>query len=373
MRNCKKILVGLTERHGKAMEEAQSPPDGIQYQFLSACPSGFSMIRSPIKNYLQKYDDSAIDIMESVISPVVTSKPWIHSCANLQETVAFNILGVPVPRAIRLAWIERMFARESCAKVIFWSHAGLRSLEEYGQITNPRVQKKSTVVYPAVRKAPIDLIRYSGQSSAPVILFSGEFFRKGGMHVVDAFEQIQTQYNDARLWLCCDEQIDFRIGDLSLRERYLAKIKANEAIQFGRVPRERLLNDILPETDVYLLPTYEDTFGFALLEAMTFGVPVISTAHFAIPEIVEHEVTGFLIDFKPFDSSDVCKGYTIDSIPSDFHEYMSSKVVTYLQRLLDSPELRYEMGQQAIRRADQKFSFKHRNSVMKQIYESIAI
>ncbi|MFT4803964.1 MAG: glycosyltransferase involved in cell wall biosynthesis [Psychroserpens sp.] len=44
-----------------------------------------------------------------------------------------------------------------------------------------------------------------------------------------------------------------------------------------------MLEQVLPETDVFVSPTYEEAFGFALLEASAYGIPVISTNHYAIP------------------------------------------------------------------------------------------
>src|SRR5690606_14442564 len=114
----------------------------------------------------------------------------------------------------------------------------------------------------------------------------GDFFRKVGAHVVDAFERIQDDFPEATLRVCCNERLDFNTPDRALREKYLRKIHNNKRIIFGRVPREVMLNQVLPNTDIYLLPTYDEAFGFAILEAMAYGIPVIASNVFAIPEII---------------------------------------------------------------------------------------
>jgi glycosyltransferase involved in cell wall biosynthesis len=43
-------------------------------------------------------------------------------------------------------------------------------------------------------------------------------------------------------------------------------------------------------------PTCSDIAPLTIVEAGYFGCPVISTQHFAIPEQVEHQATGLLIE-----------------------------------------------------------------------------
>jgi N-acetyl-alpha-D-glucosaminyl L-malate synthase BshA len=51
---------------------------------------------------------------------------------------------------------------------------------------------------------------------------------------------------------------------------------------------------LLSISDVFLLPSAQESFGLAALEAMACGVPVIASRVGGLPEVIDHEHTGFL-------------------------------------------------------------------------------
>lgn len=361
------IRVGLMERHGMIDEVSHNPPPGVFYSFVNAPQSRLmKVLRSPIKGYLRSYNSPDHDLLESIMHPLVTDNRWILSLANFLECTAFELPGIPLPRIMRVAFIKSLLLRDNLKKIYFWSDAGRRTLETYGHVTDPRVLRKVTVVYPGIRRVPDELIRFHGEDVN--ILFSGTFFIKGGVHMIDAFEMAQKRFPSIQLRLCCDERIDFNTPNHRMREEYLARIKSNPSITFGRVARQTLIQEILPHMDIYALPTYADTFGFALLEAMAFGIPVISTTYFAIPEIVQHGVCGFLINTDHFDCERLVRGHVVDKIPVDFHEYMSEQMFLNLCTLIESIDLRRRMGEAGVAIARSKFSFETRNQRMLEIY-----
>ncbi|MBN2012835.1 N-acetyl-alpha-D-glucosaminyl L-malate synthase BshA [candidate division KSB1 bacterium] len=54
------------------------------------------------------------------------------------------------------------------------------------------------------------------------------------------------------------------------------------------------MEPLLHCTDLFLLPSEQESFGLAALEAMACGVPVVGTSVGGLPEVVEHGVSGFL-------------------------------------------------------------------------------
>jgi glycosyltransferase involved in cell wall biosynthesis len=362
------IRVGFTEAHGMAKEAARNPPDGVQFSFLHALPrSRFNVIGSPIKGYFGSYEAVDVDVIEAVMSPIRTNSRWVCSLAHFAEACAFEIAGAPIPRSLRVAYVKRLFARPNCKKLIFWSKAAHETLSSYAGIDPSTLNGKDAIVYPAVRRIPDDLVRYGDHDIR--LFFSGDFFRKGGVHAIDAFERARQRYPGISLTVCCDERIDFNTPNRSLRDEYLHKLKTVPGIlNKGRISREELMTEVYPDTDIFLMPTYVESFGMAVLEAMAFGIPVISTNHFAIPEIIEDEVSGLLIDTTRFGCDRLFSGYTVRQIPSDFREYMTDAVFGHMCRLIESLELRRSIGQAALEVARTKFSFDRRNASILDIY-----
>ncbi len=64
----------------------------------------------------------------------------------------------------------------------------------------------------------------------------------------------------------------------------------------SEVPWDVLMTSVLPGFDLFVFPTRFDYSPYAVIEAMTAGVPVIASRVGAIPEMIEDGRSGFLID-----------------------------------------------------------------------------
>ena len=76
-------------------------------------------------------------------------------------------------------------------------------------------------------------------------------------------------------------------------------------------------------SDIFVFPSYyeRETFGIVNIEAMSWGLPVISSTEGAIPEIVQNGVTGFIVNSKA---------------PKE----IADRIIT----LVNNPDLRKKMG-----------------------------
>ncbi len=357
------IRVGSSELHGIAQESAKYPPANVVYREAQPSKSLISkMIKSPAKGVLNYFEQSNFEYIEAPLFPVRTPCNWIYTPADTATAMAFNFLGLPTPRTLREYYLKYLFERDNFKALLFKSQAGLRTLEEYPTLASDSVRSKAGVLYPAIREH--QEINRDGRHDINII-FVGEFFRKGGIHVINAFEELQKEVSNIKLVICADIKKHF---NHHLRPKFLNRIKINSAISLNFVSRDTLFSEILPSGDIFISPTYNESFGYALLEAMAMGLPVISTNIFAIPEIVEDKKSGILIDIKDQSFIKSQKGYSVENIPEDFINYMDVEVTNALRRLIIDRELRLEMGHIGRSIARREFSFEKRNMALAGIY-----
>jgi N-acetyl-alpha-D-glucosaminyl L-malate synthase BshA len=75
---------------------------------------------------------------------------------------------------------------------------------------------------------------------------------------------------------------------------------AQQAAEAGLTEHVEILGEqddvssLLSVADVFLLPSAQESFGLAALEAMACGLPVVASRVGGLPEVIEHGVTGFL-------------------------------------------------------------------------------
>ena len=87
------------------------------------------------------------------------------------------------------------------------------------------------------------------------------------------------------------------VGDISVNEvqSFISKNQLSKQVKYVGKVSGSIKTKVLEQADVFLHPTKEDCFPLVLLEAMQFGLPIISTYEGAIPEMVEDGVNGYLI------------------------------------------------------------------------------
>ena len=102
-----------------------------------------------------------------------------------------------------------------------------------------------------------------------------------------------------------DRKICYRIvgdgeltGDLT---RLIDRLDLNGCVELLGSRSHREIPSLLRESQVFLLPSVRSAAGdeegmpVSLMEAMATGLPVVSTVHSGIPELVEEGVSGFLV------------------------------------------------------------------------------
>jgi len=160
-----------------------------------------------------------------------------------------------------------------------------------------------------------------------VLLFVGvDFVRKGGPQLLEAFMKVRHAHPTAELHI---------VGpDL--------KTSHENVILRGFLGHETM-SKVYSDASLFVMPTLQEPFGLAFLEAMAYQLPCIGTNVEAIPEIIDHDSTGFLVT------------------PGDV-EQLSRAIIT----LLNSPDLMKEMGMKGYQRILERYNW---NTVADEITE----
>ncbi len=95
--------------------------------------------------------------------------------------------------------------------------------------------------------------------------------------------------------------------DRSECERLCRQLNLCDHVKF--LGKQDGLVEILDSSDVFLIPSQSESFGLAALEAMSCGLPVVSSSVGGLPELVKHNETGFIAEIG--DIERMAK-YTVD-------------------------------------------------------------
>ncbi len=76
------------------------------------------------------------------------------------------------------------------------------------------------------------------------------------------------------------------------------------------VPGTKLVEKYYAAADVFVFPTFHDSFGMVISEAMASGLPVITNREAGAAELIEHGVSGWLTE-KPWDADQIAEGMNI--------------------------------------------------------------
>jgi glycosyltransferase involved in cell wall biosynthesis len=147
-----------------------------------------------------------------------------------------------------------------------------------------------------------------------VFLFLGKIGdRKGAFDLINAFEKIYSHQN-AKLVMAGD-------GEGNKARELVAKLELSQSITILDWVDEVKRNDLLKDANAFVLPSYNEGLPMALLEAMSWGLPTISTPVGGIPELVIPDRNGLLVN------------------PGDIQQLAAA-----MQSLIDDPALRMSLG-----------------------------
>jgi glycosyltransferase involved in cell wall biosynthesis len=173
-----------------------------------------------------------------------------------------------------------------------------------------------TIFTPAHRSNPWRN-RFGG-GSRPIILFVSRLVWEKDLRVLAAaYHALKSKRNDFELVI---------IGDGHARQGFEALVPGAHFLGYQS---GIALSEGFASSDIFVFPSTTETFGLVTLEAMASGLVPVAAKAGGAAEIIQDGVSGFLT--KPLDAEDLA---------------------ARLEQLLDCREMRMEMAQNAIQRAE---------------------
>lgn len=183
-----------------------------------------------------------------------------------------------------------------------------------------------------VSESLLDNYKYQPKDKIQTLLFVARVIKDKGIYeTIDALRIIQNSYPHTKLLVAGD-------GDeLNAAKRYVSTNRIN-GVEFLGALSGKQLSDCYRRADVYLLPTRSEGMATTILEAMSFGLPIITTPVGGIVDFFENGKNGFFIDgYEPekyadavinlIHSSDMIKEISQQNYLYAKENFMASKVV----------------------------------------------
>ncbi len=135
---------------------------------------------------------------------------------------------------------------------------------------------------------------FDGEDRRKIVTFAGRLVpQKGLRYLLRAFQSIGAARDDIALIVAGDGS-EFHTHAL----RYFAEhdpVLSESARFVGKLNRPQL-RALYARSTVAVVPSLYEPFGYAAIEAMAAGVPIVSTRMGGLAEIIEHDRSGALVD-----------------------------------------------------------------------------
>ena len=254
-------------------------------KFLVLCCSLWDYIAYSIR--IPFYKEVVINhslSQEGLMRDVIFMK--IAAFWNVKTTIFFRGLDINIQRKIEegkfdsfkkhLFSVKRMIVLSSDfkQKLIKWGYTG-------------QIIKETTVVDPLLLK-PNPPRKENNQRINFLFLSRVEKY-KGVYELVDAFKLLQNRYNNVHLIIAGEG------SETTSIEIYIKNNKIRN-INFTGYVLGAMKSRAYTDADIFMFPSYSEGMPNAILEAMSFGLPIITSNVGGIPDIFVDKKNGYMTD-----------------------------------------------------------------------------
>jgi colanic acid/amylovoran biosynthesis glycosyltransferase len=208
---------------------------------------------------------------------------------------------------------------------------------------------KIKIMYSGINLSKFSYTEREPKTENITIIGVGRLHRKKGFrYLLKAFKQVLEQYPSSRLIIVGEGEEQKKL------KRLISALKLNKYVRLEGLVTHSQMTKVLNQADIFCLPSITTKDGNqegipnAIKEAMATGLPIVSTLHGGIPELVTDEWDGLLVPEK-----DV------------------KMLAIKLKYLIENPLLRMEMGKRGREKVEKDFNSAKQVSRLEGIYSNL--
>ncbi len=225
--------------------------------------------------YLRQYNIASCSTVHLVVHP-------LDGFCGAKKPLWFKLALFPI------AWTSKLQVLRSVGCEVAVSQHDFKKLQSWYW---PQKQKFWQLYHSRLQ---LSARRESSAPREPIILNIGHIaVRKGQLDLVEAFAQIAPRHPEWKLLLAGE----WSEADTTEQIRALiAKHGLGDRVQLLGARKDAF--ELAQRAAIYVQPSHFEALGLALQEAMFYGCPAVGTNIGGIPELIEHQKTGLLVEAR---------------------------------------------------------------------------
>jgi len=251
---------------------ARNPPPGVNYKYKEggmAIPPRLDRYQVSPETVAYWVGSTLLEHLKTRAEGLIHSfywgyfnlwKPWIHDndSSVSQYLVDYFNYDKITTKVVKI--VSKILNSDSCRRVVVWSEWAKR-----GMIADGVREDKLAVIPPPIEPKPV---RQKPVEKKLTVSFIGrDYERKRGRMVVDAFRQLKETYPIRLIY----------VGEIPDRSVKAFVESDPDVTYYEFLPNKLVHQEVYPKSDILVLPTKADTFPLTVLEAMSYGIPVIAS------------------------------------------------------------------------------------------------
>ena len=234
-----------------------------------------SILQIPNVRYISNAILKWVDLLHTPWQLIINNKKYVVEIDNVaclsfyKLSTLFWFLGKNV--------ISYFLRRENCRKIICISEAAKHSMIQF--FNDDKISQKCVVSYPFVSDKSLKIEDITVQIPPKLLYISSDFYLKWWKELLKAYIWVKKRNPNIALTIIT------KIDSIQDEDK---KLLSNTDIQLveANITKDVLYRDYYLTHDIFICPTYKDSFWLVFLEALSCGLAIITTDMFAVKEMV---------------------------------------------------------------------------------------